>query len=145
MIMQDREVFTEYALQTKNLGHNTPSDSEFGMKIMLKNQLSDCLRSMDKTNTFKINLLISAKDDNESVLAEKWQFLVNLKQTDDLLESMKSDDKQKNFMGQSNLHFDDFNLILLEKNVSKMKQQLKVVFRGLKSLLLTLPMTNALR
>ena len=44
---------------------------------------------MDKTNTFKINLLISAKDDNESVLAEKWQFVVNLKQTDDLLESLK--------------------------------------------------------
>lgn len=48
-------------------------------------------------------------------------------------------------MGQSNLHFDDFNLIMLEKNVSKMKQQLKVVFRALKSLILTLPMTSALR
>lgn len=48
-------------------------------------------------------------------------------------------------MGQSNLHFDDFNLILLEKNVSKMRQQLKIVFRALKSLILTLPMTSALR
>ena len=100
---------------------------------------------MDKADYFKINLLILAKDDNESVLAEKWQFLVKQKPSDDLVESMKSDEKQKNFMGQSNLHFDDFNLIMLEKNVSKMKQQLKVVFRGLKSLILTLPITSALR
>ena len=42
------------------------------MKIKKKNSLSDCLRGMDKTDTFQINLLISAKDDNESVLAEKW-------------------------------------------------------------------------
>ena len=99
MIMQDREVYTEYAIQTKNLGQNIPSDSEFGMKILMKNQLSDCLRSMDKTDHFKINLLISAKDDNESILAEKWQFRINLKPSDELIDSMKSDEKQKNFMG----------------------------------------------
>ena len=37
MIMQDREVQTEFAIQTTNLGSNIPTDSEFGIKIMMKN------------------------------------------------------------------------------------------------------------
>ena len=59
----------------------------------MKNQLNEFLRTMDKAEYFKINLLICAKDDNDSVLAEKWQFIVKQKPSDELINGLKSDEK----------------------------------------------------
>ena len=59
----------------------------------MKNQLGPWLRSMpkcfDSNRTFALNLLFSASDDNESILAEKWQFEISVKTLPEIQQKMR--------------------------------------------------------
>ena len=95
-------------MQNRNIceyPHNQVSNSEvsifcffirvvqFGQKVSLRNQLDLWLRSMpksfDSNRTFALNLLFSASDDNETILAEKWQFEISMKTLPEIQQKMR--------------------------------------------------------
>ena len=74
---------------------SSKTSSEFSLQVQLNNMLKDFLNltrkmaDVDDAQTFDLNLNIFAKDEHESVLAERWSFAVKQNSISDIVENVQ--------------------------------------------------------